>query len=232
MGWFDGDAANLEPIHDDEVAGWITEELGGRPEIMARVEKYAKSGELRRALWLCQMVQADAPGGRDARLAKADVLERLAEGSHNPLIKNWQLSEAALLRGRVQPPTRPKITGATIVELPIKEILRLLPSRLHPKHSARVEMAIGFDITDSGEQYTLFIRHGVGELSTGLSESSSLTLRATEQDLKRIFIAREVTPASREFWQRIEFSVPEAGVLSRFQKLLRLVRMRRLFIKA
>ena len=231
MGWFDGDAANLEPIANDEVAHWMVEELGSRRAILERIERSLAAGDLRRALWLSQILQADDAESRDGRLAKADVLERLAAQCHNPLMRNWQRSEAALLRGSADLPMKPKITGATIQYLPLKTILGLLPSRLHPKNSARVNMTIGFDITDTQEQYTLFVRRGVGELSTGMCESCCLTVRATEADLKRIFIAGDVLPNRREFWQRIEFVVPEKGVLKPIQKLFRLARVNRLFIR-
>ena len=92
-------------------------------------------------------------------------------------------------------------------------------------------MAIGFDITDTGQQYTLLIRQGVGELAPGIVESPILIVRANERDLKRIFLMGDVAPTRREFWQGLEFDVSDKGVLTPIQRLIRLARLGRLFLR-
>lgn len=230
IGWFDGDAANLDPVADDDIAGWIVGELGGRGEVKSRIELATQNGDLKQAVWLCRMLQVDSPNWHDGKLAKAQVLEIMAANAKNPLSRSWLASEAALLRNRRSFPAKPKIDGGTVCELPVEQMLRLLPSRLNPKTSATLTTAIGFDLTDTRQGFTLFIRNGVGELAPGLNAEASLVIRASEPDMKRIFLIREVTPIRSEFWKRLHFDVPEAGVLTPFRKLLRLARMRRLFL--
>jgi hypothetical protein len=92
-------------------------------------------------------------------------------------------------------------------------------------------MAIGFDIPDLKRQYTLLIRRGVGELAPGLVGAPEITVRAAEADLKRAFLAGEVTPAQVEFWKRLEFVVADKGLLTPFHRLMLLARLGRLFVR-
>lgn len=231
MGWFDGDASNADPPTDQELAAWIVEELGGHGELLARIRRAQQQNNLPKALWLSRMLQAHSPSARDSREAKADILQQLAEESTNPLVRNWQLSEAALLRGTARYPAKPKLNGATIAHTPVVQLLSLLPSRLNPKNSARLTMSLGFDLTDSGQQFTFFIRRGVGELAAGLWGPPDLTVRATERNMKRLFLAGDVPPTRLEFWQNLEFVVPHAGILTSVDRLRKLALLNRLFLR-
>ncbi|MDX1947022.1 MAG: alkyl sulfatase dimerization domain-containing protein [Pirellulaceae bacterium] len=232
MGWFDGDASNVDPEPASEVGGWLVDELGGKREVLKRIEQATAKGDLRRALWLCRMLHGHSPDCRETQAAKALALEKIAHDCDNPLVRNWQLSEAALLRQSAKLPAKPKVTGATIERTPIARILGLLPSRLNPKTSANVTMAIGFDILDKGQQYTLLIRRGVGELATGIVGKPEITIRATERDMKRVFLVGEVPPTKLEFWQSLEFAVADKGVLTPLHRLMQLARVGRLFLRA
>jgi len=232
MGWFDGDGMNLVPLSDREIAGWVIEDMGGRDKVTARFEQAIYEGDLRRASWLARMRFANAPKSSESRQAKATVLERMAENSNNAINHNWLASEAALLRGRCSLPNKPKISGELLENIPIEQLLALLPSRLNPRTSAKTNFSLGFDITDKKQQYTLLIRRGIGELASGLIDSPSLIVRATERNLKRVFLAGDIPPTQREFWQCLEFEVPDRGLLSPIQRLLRLARVSRLFHRA
>lgn len=231
MGWFDGDAANLDPVTPREAAGQLIPELGGRAAVLERIRTATSGRNYRWALWLCQHLLALRPTDRAARLAKAQILEALAAGCANPLIRNWQLSDAAVLRGQTRFPAKPKIDGRSIAEIPVEQILKLLPSRLAPKRSARITMTVGFDFVDTGKTYTLLIRRGIGELAPGLDPAADLIVRASERDFKDVFVARDAKPVSPEFWQKLEFTVPGGTALSPVRRLLRLVRLGKCFIR-
>jgi alkyl sulfatase BDS1-like metallo-beta-lactamase superfamily hydrolase len=231
IGWFDGDAANVDPPADEEIGSWLAEEFGGTQELLLRIQRATERGDLRRAVWLSKLLCACSPGSASIRRAKAQALEKSAEVCENPLVRNWLLSEAALLQGRCHLPAKPKLTAATIARIPVERLLRLLPSRLNPKTSAKVTLAIGFDVVDRGQQYTFFIRRGVGELAPGLIASPQLLIRAKECDLIRIFMAGDVTPMQREFWEKLEFIVADQGFLTPLHRLFRLARLGRLFLR-
>jgi hypothetical protein len=136
-----------------------------------------------------------------------------------------------VLRRQFRLPRKPAINGATIEHLPIEMLLKLIPSRVNPKTTADLTTAIGFDLTDSERKFTMLIRNGVGELAPGLIQSPPIVVRGTERDVKRMFLANDVPPVRREFWNCLQFDVPEQDALTPFRRLIRLARVSRLFIR-
>lgn len=231
LGWFSGDAAAINPPSDADLAGWLADELGDRPQMLERIQRAIDAGSFGKAMWLSRLALARWPRSRRAKRLQASLLERLAAHTENPLIRNWRLSDAARLTGRLRLPSKPKINGATIQRVPLETLLRLLPARLNPRTASAVDLCIGFEAIDTGESYTFVIRQGVGELAPGLLESTTLVVRANEVDLKRVFLAGDVPPVKSEFWRSLEFAIPECGALTPLRRLLRLARISRLFIR-
>ena len=118
-------------------------------------------------------------------------------------MKNWLRCDAELLRGNVKLPAKPRINGRTIADLPVEQIVRMMPSRLHPQRAAKFSAIIGYEFTESGRQFTFHVRRGIGEIAPGLDERCELIVRATEDDFKRILVAADVKPLSAEFWRRV-----------------------------
>ena len=230
MGWFDGDAANLDPLGLKEVARHLLPLFGGPERMLGQIEAAEAEGNLRWALWLAQAWLAAQPSSKMARRKKAELLERLADGCSNPLMQNWMRSDAELLNDRRHLPPTPRIDGDTIAELPVEEIVRLMPTRLHPMRSANLTAAIGYEFTDTGKKYTFFVRRGIGEVAPGLDAGVEVVIRTTESDFKRILVAGDVRPLSRQFWKRIQIIAPRRGVFSRLRMLRLLLRMRRCMV--
>ncbi len=231
MGWFDGDAANLDPLPLAEVAANLLPALGGADGALRQVDSALASGKIRWALWLAQAIVAAQPNHKAARAKKAELLDRIAADTYNPLMQNWLRSDAELLRGAARLPPKPRINGRTIAEMPVEQIVRMMPSRLHPQRAATFTTRIGYDFSDSGRQFTFHVRRGIGEVAPGLDPHCELTIRATEKDFRRIFVAGEVKPLAAEFWQRIQFITPNPGVCNRFRILRLLLRLRKSMIQ-
>ena len=47
-------------------------------------------------------------------------------------------------------------------------------------------MQIGFEFTDTGKLFTLYIRRGIGEVRGGLLDSPAFTVSGTEKDFKAL----------------------------------------------
>jgi alkyl sulfatase BDS1-like metallo-beta-lactamase superfamily hydrolase len=186
---------------------------------------------VRWALWLAQTLVASQPGNKAGRAKKAELLDRLAVDCANPLMKNWMHSDAELLRGNATLPAKPKINGATIAEMPVEQILRMIPSRLHPERAAAFTARIGFDFPDTGKQYTFIVRRGIGEMAPGMNEPCDVVIRATEIDFRRYFIAADSKPTSAEFRKHVKFVAPAGGVFSQLGVLRLLLRLRRSLIQ-
>jgi alkyl sulfatase BDS1-like metallo-beta-lactamase superfamily hydrolase len=231
MGWFDGDAANLDPLPAGNVAENLLPLLGGADKALRQIDAAQANGNTRWALWLAQMLLAGDPANKAIRRKKADLLDRLARDCANPLMKNWMRSDAELLRDRRELPGKPRINGATIAEMPVEQIVRLMPARLDPVRAASLTTSIGYEFTDTGKKFTFFIRRGIGEVAPGIDDRAEVVMRATEADFRRILVARDVRPTSAQFWKRVEFVTPQRGLFGRLKMLRLLARLRRSIVQ-
>ena len=231
VGWFDGDAANLRPIPATDQARWIVDAFGGKDQTIQKIEEASRDGDTAKALWLAHTLSLAHPKFKKARIQKAELIERAASSNENPLMRNWMLTEAADLKSTALSIQKPKINGQTVSQIPIERLFRLMPARLNPKRSAKMDLSYGFEITDLDLQYTFIIRRGVGELAPGIIGTPCLTIRGTDEDIKRIFLAGEGTPLKRDFWTDMEMVIPEKNAHSPFRGLLRLARLAAVMIK-
>jgi alkyl sulfatase BDS1-like metallo-beta-lactamase superfamily hydrolase len=199
--------------------------------VIGQIEAAESQGNVRWALWLAQVLLVGQPASKKLRRKKAELLERLAADCVNPLMKNWMRSDAELLRERQHLPDKPRINGATIAEIPVETLVRLMPSRLNPRRSANLSYTIGYEFTDTGKRFTFFVRSGIGEVAPGLDEQAEVVIRTTEADFKRILVAGEVRPLSAEFRMRVQLVAPKGGVLSRLKMLRALMRLRRCIVQ-
>ncbi len=224
LGWYDGNAAHLDSLPQREVAERLLPHFGGRTGALATLEAAVAKGDWRWAEWLGDHLHALDPDDQRVKELLAESVARLGDQEPNALMRSWRLSDAAELRGTYRDPKKLKLQAATIANVPIETLIAVFPSRVDPLRSEKVNLAIGFDFTDTGRQFTFTIRQGVGEVAPLLNPKTDLTVRTTEENFKRTLIAREVTLLSREFWQTLEFDVGGGKWMKPFRVLRHLAR--------
>lgn len=231
LGWFDGNSSNLDPHSPGEIAQRLASLLGGKAAVHRLMKEALAANDPRWAAWLGDALLAADPRDDAARKLKAQALAALAKCTANPLFKHWYLDDAASLRGELEPVNRMQVDERSIEHIPIEDILAQMPYRIHAKRAARVTMTIRYSFPDSGKEFTFFLRKGVGELAPFAAESADLIMRMTELDFKRAFVAKTISPLSREFWRKIKFETPGGGRLSPFRALRRLLTIDRCIIR-
>ncbi len=226
VGWFDGNATNLQPITLQEMAPRLVEQFGGRKAIFSAIRESLEQGDARWAAWLSDLCLVQDHGDTEARCTKADALSALAATTPHPLMRNWYMTDAAILRNEYVEPKRAPLSSASIRDIPILNLLRRFPERLDPRRAGNVTMSVGLAFEDTGHRFTLFVRQGIGEVVERLLPHTDLVIRLNETVFRRL-IAKEVNPMSREFRHAVRFDVPGSAVLSPFRRLYRLVRFAR-----
>jgi alkyl sulfatase BDS1-like metallo-beta-lactamase superfamily hydrolase len=230
LGWFDGNASNLEPHLPDDLASRLVPRLGG-VKAVHKLMKESVSTDPKWAAWLGDLLLAANPKDAEARRLKAEALRSLAATTANPLFRHWYLHDAGLLTGEVKPRSRVQVDVRSVEHIPIHDILGQLPYRIHAKRAARVTMTIRYSFPDTGREFTFFLRKGVGELVPAAVGEPDLIMRMTEADFKKAFVAQAVSPLSREWWSRIKFEAPGGGFLSPFRAIRRLLTIDRCIIR-
>jgi alkyl sulfatase BDS1-like metallo-beta-lactamase superfamily hydrolase len=230
VGWFDGNATNLDPLPAPELAARLVPRLGGRAAVL-QLMRGGVENDPRWVAWLADVLLADDPRDRDARALKAAALTALAEATGNPLHRHWYHHDAAVLTGARPASERMPLDDRSVELLPVEDILAQIPARILPDRAADLTLTVGYDFGDSGKQFTLFVRRGVGEMVPFLAALPDLVIRATEADFKRAFVTRTLPPVRREFWRKVKFEVPGGGLFSPLRAVRLLLRLDRCVLK-
>lgn len=102
MGWFDGKPVNLSPLTTKELGAEILAIAGSADRILAQAEKAQRGGNHQAALELCELLLANDPGNRAARLMKITSLLGLSNLSENFLTANYYKVFAGIERMKVK----------------------------------------------------------------------------------------------------------------------------------
>ena len=180
LGWFDGDAATLEPASPDERAQAMASLAGGADSLLAAArgaladERYAWAAEL-----ASHSVRLD-PGSAAAKRIKADALRALGHRQINANARNYYITQALELEGEVgtRDSIKPENALSFVSTVPIGRFVAAMPANLIYEKSAETEMLVGLHFPDVDEGYGIDIRRGVAEFMEGLPEGRDLTITA------------------------------------------------------
>ena len=162
LGWFDGNAAQLQPLPRVEAARRYVEYMGGAEAILTRAREDFARGDYR---WVAQVLDhvifAD-PANRAARELAADALEQLGYQAESGPWRNFYLSAAQELRGLEPAAVRPDPgAGGVTALMPPQDFFRNLAVRLDGERAAGKTIRFVATFMDSGESWLVDVRHAV-----------------------------------------------------------------------
>ena len=180
LGWFDGDAAGLEPAGPDARAAGMASLAGGTEGLQKAArdaldaEQYAWAAEL-----ATHLVRLD-PGSAEAKQIKADALRALGRRQINANARNYYLTQALELEGKIEirDQTKPENALSFVSTVPIGRFVAAMPANLIYEKSADKEILVGFRFPDVDEGYGIQIRRGVAEFIPSFPENPELTITA------------------------------------------------------
>lgn len=163
LGWYEGDPVTLDPTPRAERASRFVALMGGRGTVMERAREALDGGDVQWAAELATLlVRADRTDG-EARQLKADALRRWAYGRKNATWRNWGLTAALELEGRLDLPGGGMVLGSPeqVRGFPLAQIMNVMTVRLMAEECRETHLRVAFETTDSGEGCALEIRRGV-----------------------------------------------------------------------
>ena len=102
MGWFDGDPVNLNPLHRRDLGREILEIAGSADRLLTQADKAQKAGRHQAVLELCELVLANEPANRGARMMKITSLNALSRGSINKPTINYYETFALIEKNKLE----------------------------------------------------------------------------------------------------------------------------------
>ena len=190
LGWFDGDAAGLEPVGPDARAAGMASLAGGTEGLQKAArdaldaEQYAWAAEL-----ATHLVRLD-PGSAEAKQIKADALRALGRRQINSNARNYYLTQALELEGKIEirDETKPENALSFVSTVPIGRFVAAMPANLIYEKSADKEILVGFRFPDVDEGYGIQIRRGVAEFIPSFPENPELTITADSRAWRELVL--------------------------------------------
>ncbi|WP_438985372.1 alkyl sulfatase dimerization domain-containing protein, partial [Aequoribacter sp.] len=179
LGWFDGDSVDLFPTPKRTKAARLIALMGGVDAVLSEASRYLKQDPQWAAELADYVCTADSSNTR-ARELKASALRAMAEVEVNPNARNWYLSEALELEGKVVFEPRPTDAErlAYAQTFPIENVLELMTVSLNPAKSAGVSASVEFVFPDQSKRFLLTVRNQI-LLIDRLNEPAADAVRVT-----------------------------------------------------
>lgn len=197
LGWYSGDAAELNPLSPQERARLYAEAFEAGVPLEKQARAALNKGEYQ---WAAELATHLIHAGRKAkgRRLKAEALAALAERTVNANGRHYYLSQAAELRGdfKIAPQDRSVIPDSFIDELPIGNIMSVMPVRLKAEETLDMEKTAVFRFPDVEEAYTIRIRRGVAEFMAGAAEGADIVITTPSLVWKDIVFRKQTFPAA------------------------------------
>lgn len=178
LGWFNGDAAELEPVDADARAAGMAELAGGVDGLRRATREALDAERFEWAAELATHLIRLEPGSQESKQMKADALRALGRRHINSNARNYYLTQALELEGKVEIDGDPSRENALsfVRTIPIGKFVSAMPANLDYEKSADTQMVAGFRFPDVGEGYGIHIRRGVAEFQERFPDDPDLTI--------------------------------------------------------
>ena len=164
LGWFDGDAATLQPLTRREHAALIARLAGGEEALLSETRKLIQEKSYQAALELTGHLIRLNPHLQEARNLRIKALSALAGSEQNPPTRNYYLTEAVEIRDRFVAHETARPSAASILQFDLSGFFDSLAVNLDPEKSAAVNQKILMEFPDAGDAFAIHVRHGVAEI--------------------------------------------------------------------
>ena len=195
ISWWNGDPAELNPTPRTEKARRYVELMGGHDAVFSEAETaffnedYQWASEL--ATLLVRIDKKDMP----ARHLKAGALRAIGYATANTNWRGFYLSSALELEGKIEPQQVVKALAQGSFkpeQMTAMQLFNNLRFYVDAEEIEDMRLKIGFDISDTKDQYTLEIRNSILEIHRSLHSDNDATLTLSRSTLNRTF-AKELS---------------------------------------
>ncbi|WP_322033881.1 alkyl sulfatase dimerization domain-containing protein [Paraburkholderia sp. J76] len=163
LGWFDGDAANINTLPTTVEAQKMAELAGGREKLMAAAEKALDAKEYAWAAQLANYLYRLDPYDAAVRRVKATALRKMAQAATGSIARAFLLSQARALEGSVKIPRVLFMPAARLMLTSPAVLVNHFRVRVDPQKAEGVDQVLAVRFTDVDKTYALHVRNGVAE---------------------------------------------------------------------
>jgi len=226
LGWYDGNSSNLFPTPAATRASRLLDLAGGGDAVLTEAEARLAQDPQWAAELADLVLEANTGSVQVATGLKARALRTLASQTPNPNARNWYLTEALELEGRItikpSPLTAERVEFAR--DFPIAGVLHAMAVSLDPSRSAGVDQRVVFVFPDQGAQYAIHVRNRIAAVAplTAVPDDGSLTVTVNAGDWLDLVSGQRGFPlALADGTLQVAGGLADKGALLRFLALFR-----------
>lgn len=176
LGWFGGNATDLFPLSPDEKAKRFVDLAGSEQKLISHARKAVAEKDYQWALELTDQLVRINPESQEIRRLKAVALRSLGEKQTASTARNYYLTQSLEVENKLHIGMM-KIKDREILQMiTLEGIFEGMAVNLDPEKSADVNMIAGFRFPDTGEAYTVHVRHGVAEIQPEFPDNPDVSL--------------------------------------------------------
>ncbi|WP_144212970.1 alkyl/aryl-sulfatase [Shewanella donghaensis] len=196
LGYFDMNAANLNPLPIHAEAVKFTEYMGGADAVVKRAKDDFKNGEYRFVSTALNKVVIAEPTHKAARKLLADSLEQQGYQAEGAGWRNTFLTSAQELRVGSMPGT-PKSGSADVMsEMSVTNLLDFMAVKIVAKKAAKTPFTMNLKVADLNEVH--FVEMSNGNLNNIIVENvreADATLSINKSDINDIVLGKTTLEA-------------------------------------
>lgn len=189
LGFFSGEAADLEPLSPDMKSAEMVELAGGTDAMRQKAATAYDAGKHQWALELATHLLRLNSQDDEARSIRYQALLRLGEQQKSANGRHYYLTQALETSGAATLPTLTpnRVSPQQAAATPISTFFEILSCSVDPDKCLDLELSIRFDFTDLAQGYTVYIRRGVAEVAERLADSADISITCTSITWKGFF---------------------------------------------
>lgn len=181
LGWFDGDAASINPLPPLEQAQRLVQAMGGRDVVLRMASEAQARHEYAWAAQLVQYLYRLDPLDAQVRAGKADALHAMGRITPAHTVRSWYLTQARALRDEVDIP-RLQFPGPRALAMsPPAVSMDQYRIRIDPTKAGESVLALNLTVSDRAVRHGWLLRRAVAtflpEPATGAAPNG---IRAVE----------------------------------------------------
>lgn len=201
LGWFEGDPTFLDPLSATTRARLYVDAMGGRDAVLARARsalRQAPSQGLWAAELLGLLIRIDSKDD-EAITLKADTLRQLGFAAPNATYRNWFLSSALEMEGKLPNVRMDKaafVPEKVLQALAPIELLDTLKPRLRAEEAFDLDYRANLSFSDAADPVSLHIRRGVLDVRARHLGDADASLRMSTTSLRDLIDNRQTLAAA------------------------------------
>lgn len=191
LGWFDGDAASINPLPPAEQAARLVDAMGGRDAVAARAREALGRREYAWAAQLLQYLLRLDPTDREARALQADTLQAMGRVTPAHTVRSWYVTQARALRGEVVVPRLQYASPRVLAMSPPSETMSQFRVRVDPVRAGTRTDALVLRFADLDARHGWRLRRGVARFEAEPTDPDAVELEVSVEAWLRFFTCRD-----------------------------------------